>query len=108
MGLRHSDHDPDRQDFSRSQPSGCRARTGATRRQASEDWMSLLMICATRGRPDNAAAVLGSFRDTAVLPDSDVVFVVDDDDPLLPIYREKVPENVEARHSHNMGEALQA
>lgn len=41
----------------------------------------LLILCPTRGRPEAAREAYQSFRDTSQLDGSEILFVVDDDDP---------------------------
>lgn len=48
----------------------------------------VVVICPTRGRPGRAAAMIESFRETAVRLETDLVLVVDDDDPELAGYLE--------------------
>jgi hypothetical protein len=43
--------------------------------------LSCLVLCPTRGRPDNARAAYKSFLDTKRLVDTTIAFIVDDDDP---------------------------
>jgi hypothetical protein len=43
------------------------------------------MIVPTRGRPQNAAALVGAW-DTVTGPEAELLFAVDDDDPTLPQY----------------------
>jgi hypothetical protein len=47
----------------------------------------VVVLCPTRGRPDLAAEMVASFRATAHLLSSEVILVVDDDDPELAGYR---------------------
>ena len=51
----------------------------------------LLMLCPTRGRPVKAARVLQTFRDTRRLVSTTLLFVVDEDDPLLDDYDAALP-----------------
>lgn len=44
--------------------------------------MSLVVLCPTRSRPDNAAACHRSFLDTRHATDSELIFVLDEDDDL--------------------------
>lgn len=48
---------------------------------------ALAVIVPTRGRPGNAARLAAAFRETDAL-DAVAVFVADEDDPELPVYRE--------------------
>lgn len=48
----------------------------------------IVVLCPTRGRPESASRLAESFRDTAVLIGTELVLVVDDDDPSLPAYRD--------------------
>lgn len=48
----------------------------------------LTVYCPSRGRPAEAHAVLASFRDTKTTDESEVVFLVDSDDPTLSEYPE--------------------
>jgi len=72
--------------------------------------MSLLVLCPTRGRPPSAVALLQSFKETAVLADSAILFIVDEDDVQLDSYLESLPaENVEVNEAiGSMGSALQS
>lgn len=53
----------------------------------------LLMIVPTRGRPDSVPAILDCWRQTGAT--ADLLFAVDDDDPMLAGYREHM-ERLEA------------
>ena len=53
--------------------------------------MSIIVICPSRGRPEKAKQAYDSFGASAGLPATDMVFVVDKDDPTLPAYRDVVP-----------------
>ena len=46
----------------------------------------IVVLCPTRGRPDLAGEMIESFRKTTVLLASEVILVVDDDDPELDGY----------------------
>lgn len=46
----------------------------------------IVVLCPSRGRPDKAAEMLTSFRETAVLLATEMVLVVDEDDPTLEGY----------------------
>lgn len=48
--------------------------------------MSITVLCPTRGRPKAARELIASFRETATLVSTDLVLVVDADDPALPEY----------------------
>lgn len=48
--------------------------------------MSIELICPSRGRPDAAKQLLASFKDTAVLDTTRLIFAVDDDDPTVADY----------------------
>ena len=62
--------------------------------------MALLLLVPTRGRPQNAVALLESFRNTATLGDSVCLFLVDEDDEQLDSYLESLPpENVEVNEA---------
>lgn len=43
--------------------------------------MALAVLCPTRGRPQNAQRLVDAFKSTRILPDTRLVFGVDDDDP---------------------------
>jgi hypothetical protein len=49
--------------------------------------MSIVVLAPSRGRPDKAAEMAQSFRETVALPDTRLVIVVDADDPTLAEYR---------------------
>lgn len=53
--------------------------------------MSLLVITPSRGRPAQAADCYKTFCDTRGLPDTEMLFVVDRDDPTLAEYNKAVP-----------------
>lgn len=55
--------------------------------------MSLLTLCPSRGRPGNAVEALASFTKTQ-MDDSELIFVVDADDPLVDEYTNSVPTDV--------------
>lgn len=48
----------------------------------------IVVLCPTRERPGKAAEMMDSFRRTALLVASEMILVIDDDDPCLPEYRE--------------------
>ena len=50
--------------------------------------MTVLVLCPTRGRPERAADLFESFRATAELPSTQLVLVVDKDDPEVGRYLE--------------------
>ncbi|MFF3324953.1 hypothetical protein [Streptomyces sp. NPDC002889] len=54
----------------------------------------LLMIVPTRGRPDSVPAILDCWRQTGAT--ADLLFAVDDDDPMLAGYREHMERLEEA------------
>lgn len=68
----------------------------------------LLMLCPTRGRPANAVQVLETFRDTHQRLSTQLVFVVDEDDPMRATYEEMLPaKNLEINEDvGSMGRAL--
>lgn len=55
----------------------------------------LIYIIPTRGRPDNVKELIEAWRDTAELPSTRAMFVVDSDDPLRPEY-EKLFSSVDS------------
>lgn len=55
----------------------------------------LLMIVPTRGRPDSVPTIADCWRQTGAT--ADLLFAVDDDDPMLPGYREHM-ENINDPH----------
>jgi len=48
--------------------------------------MDVIVLCPTRGRPDKAAEMVTSFRATATLFSTEIILVVDDDDPCVAEY----------------------
>lgn len=68
------------------------------------------MICPTRGRPAKSVEALESFETTKTLNGTALVFVVDEDDPLLDKYLEVLPaHNVEINETlGSMNAALNA
>lgn len=53
--------------------------------------MSIVVLCPSRGRPDKAAEMVQSFRDTTLRLDTTIVVVVDADDPTLDGYARHWP-----------------
>ena len=62
------------------------------------DHNEIVVLCATRGRPDNTAQMLATFRRTATLLSTEMILVVDEDDPELAGYR-KLPGQFEHESS---------
>lgn len=50
--------------------------------------MRSLVLCPTRGRPGESREAYQSFLDTKALDDTEMLFVVDDDDPKLDAYKD--------------------
>lgn len=48
--------------------------------------MNVVVLCPTRGRPDNAWEVAYSIERTRMLPSTNVLFILDEDDPKLDEY----------------------
>jgi hypothetical protein len=69
-----------------------------------------LILCPTRGRPAKAYEALVSFNDTKTLKGTALVFLVDENDPLLGQYLEVLPaHNVEINENlGSMNSALNA
>jgi hypothetical protein len=63
--------------------------------------MSVTVIVPTRGRPNSGFRLLQSFKDTAVLTDTSLLFALDADDPEAPNY----PQG--ARHTLSRGDMVQ-
>ena len=62
--------------------------------------MGTLVLCPTRGRHHNAVDLLTSFEETAALESTQLVCVVDEDDPELDSYLQELPsQNVEINES---------
>lgn len=55
----------------------------------------IVVLCPTRGRPERARAMAETFRATALRIASELVLVVDDDDPYLDAYQ-AIPASVRA------------
>jgi hypothetical protein len=52
----------------------------------------MLVLCPTRGRPENATELLATFEQSRSLADSRLVCIVDADDPLLAAYAYHLPD----------------
>lgn len=66
--------------------------------------MDMIVLCPTRGRPQAAREALASFEATKTLPETSLMFVIDDDDPEIDGYMDLL--HVEQEAPGNMVKAL--